>query len=206
MIPQIMIAVSTLAPVCADPLLDQPVPEAPTIILILLEKDRPEGNGGLPIVGISETSRILVPARVEKIERGTFKVAQGRPFLLAVHSVALSFGYDYVGESYRVGLDVSGSKVRWLVPASESLVRFVATVIGVSEERPREPILLSAEPHSYARVEVTVSHGGKPFQRGRTVSIGVPVDLALGHEYCFSLLARGSQGDHPFRLVHLLPQ
>jgi len=109
--------------ICQDPFLDRPLPQAPALVRIILENDEAYHDKELPLIGASETARLSVVARVVEVPKGSFPIPAGSRFRLAVHSIALLFGDDRIGEAFDLGWDGGTQSVKSIAPAPGSILR-----------------------------------------------------------------------------------
>jgi hypothetical protein len=172
-----------------------------------------QDGGGEPhhLYGHSDYAMLYVRARVQKVVKGDFALAEGASFGFAVHSIALAFGYDYVGEVYEVAFnprakddyDVVGIRL-----APEHRLNVSLLVLRSLERGPPHAIDLSYRPDRFFLVRVlSVDRSNPPFVVGKELSIGLSLPPSipdLSSHICVVLAQREEPADRPFRLVRLI--
>lgn len=197
-----LLSVALAAQICPDALLDRPAPDAASVIRVVLERCDLPGTTTLPLVGAGPERNLYVCAQVLGVEHGTFSVKPLGSIRLALHSIAISVGYDHVGEQYLAGLG-RGQQLLWLVPAPDQVIRFRATVVSANQHETPDAVTLIEKPDSFARLRITEVGDGGPFRVGEERIVGVPPKLVRDKSYCFIVMRRGSSAKRPFRLIRI---
>jgi|GEM_PF-4411348 len=190
--------------VCPDPLLDRDRPVAPTQVRVVMEANDPAQDRTLPLIGASEINRLAVTVRVLGVGKGKFPIGVGKRFRLAVHSIALSFGGDNVGEQFDLYLDDTARLIERIEPAPESVVRIRCVIRGPVEET-GPALRLTWNGKQRVRIHVDAEqHGAPEFKAGSDMVIGVSPEWTVrpGAHCCLVLLRRVEGAKRAFRLMH----
>ncbi|HEV7768896.1 MAG TPA: hypothetical protein VGQ76_28135 [Thermoanaerobaculia bacterium] len=160
-----------------------------------------------PTIGIDDVNRLGVNARVDEIRKGTLPFAPGSHVALGVHSIAKTFGGDYAGEQYEIGLeprDDGGYRIMSIVPLSESRLLIRGTVTSATKAARRIDL---GETRVPVRVE-SVLYGSGQVQAGEEIDFHLRLregdppkpDTPI----CIFALYRPERADKPFRLMRLV--
>lgn len=198
---------SAFAPFCGDPRLVHDL-DGPIVITVTLQSTH-VSDDRLPVFGLAEERFMRVTARLDKVNKGTFRLPAGSLFGLAVHSIALSFGYDSAGEQYVVALKPRGGETDYTVigyqPLRSTLMCVHAEIVSVMQH-PRNPktVRIDREVHDYVTLLIKdVDNPASPFLKGAIVDVGVYSANGMsrvGEEVCIVMMSRNSRKDSPLRI------
>jgi hypothetical protein len=192
---------------CRDQLVQEPL-VGKIIIRVRLEKAsaRPPH-----IYGLSDYAMLYVVARVQRILKGEFSIREQESFGLAVHSIALTFGYDYVGEVFEVALNPRGKDdydLTGIRLAPDARTNVFLQILRRLDTPPKNMIHLSSEANRFYRVRVLdVDPPKPPFVIGKELNVGLrdaPNGPELSSHICVVIAIRQPPVDRPFRRVRLI--
>lgn len=184
--------------------------EASGEVLIVVTLEKPAIPTKDPIIGASEMNRISVAARLDEVRKGNFDLRVGQRFELAVHSVVLTFGSDYAGERYVVGLDRTeerGYRIVSIVPAESERFQLRGTVLAGKPATNEKTIDLDRE-GKVVRLQVTSVEGGLRAAAGDVIALRLRVRKndppKPGQSMCVFAMHRPKRHDRPYRTLRVV--
>jgi hypothetical protein len=160
-----------------------------------------------PTIGLDDFNRLSVEARIDGIRKGSLPFAAGSHVALGVHSIAKTFGGDYAGERYEIGLAPrpdGGYRIVSIVPLSESRLLIRGKVMSSGDPTRRIDLGETLVP---VHVE-SVLYGSGQIHAGEEIGFNLRLregDPAKpGEEICIFALHRPQRADKPFRLMRLI--
>ena len=180
----------------ADP--DPCALEAPAItpdqVVIVVTLEKSSDDSSVPLVGENILDRMSVRARIDDVRQGTFRFPVGSRIDLAIHSIALSFGYDYYGERYAVGIGAD-DQIAWISPDERRLFRLRGTIVGGRTARGERLLVLDPK-GAIVRVQT---------ESREIVSVKLQYPKTyrpeIGKQMCLVALHRPRRADRPYRLA-----
>jgi len=157
-------------------------------------------NEHRPLVGADEIRRLWVPMRVDEIVKGSFLIAQGAVFRMAVHSIALSFGGDPVGEQFDVAMKKVGSgyAILGFTPSAASRMQVRGKLMKVTPGAAPGALVASEKPDTTLHLETASGNVAIALELPKTSSAKV------GEEVCLFLIRRSGGQRTPWRILRIV--
>jgi hypothetical protein len=194
-----------------DRMLHTTVPDSPIVLLGTLV-ERNEGDATrLSTFGVSEHARLAVKVRLKGIVKGDFPLQAGDEFFLGLHSVALTFGYDHVGETYYLGLEPESNSDFTLValsipPETLFFVRARIADTGSTSASGLTRVDVVAHPTLFATAVFEPGVLPPELTAGTPISLGLPSLDFMNRgstTICMGLIRRDLPAVQPLRLIRI---
>jgi hypothetical protein len=210
-----------LIPATAEPAACQPdrmlhtgILDSPVVVLGSLVEPSDGDQATLPTLGGSDYARLLVKVHIQRLVRGDFPAAIGSDVRLAVHSVALTFGYDHSGETYYLGFEKGNGPESNLTLADigvpEQALFFVYATLterSRTESAGLPRVDLVAQPASVLTAVLEPGRLPPELAAKQPVLLGMPAldpPIRTPARVCLGLIHRGEGARRPLRLVRFI--
>jgi hypothetical protein len=179
------------------------------VVAVTLLGNLPPGT--LPVIGADDYRRLVVNARVDKIIAGKFRHHVGAAVGLAVHSVVHTFGSDYVGGSYEVGLNAKGDSdyvIVSIVPSVAGRLLIRGRVVAGRAMRGEKMVKLDSR-GDWVRIKLTEIRGGSTGAApGDIINLHLPLRSGAtpkpNEEVCVVAMSRPAGADAPYRILRVV--